>query len=67
MAGGGVEAVMIVMLIWIGVTGNLHSGAAAVIPGFQSMAACEAAMPRVHQFYDGFWYKAQTECADLAH
>lgn len=56
---------MIVMLIWVGVLGNIHSGAAAVIPGFQSLAACQGAMPRVHQFYDGYFYQSQTECVDL--
>lgn len=63
---GVIRKSMYVMLIWVGVVGNLHSGAAAIIPGFASMDACENAMPRVHQFYDGTFYKATIECVSLS-
>lgn len=57
---------LVVMMIWVGVTGSMQSGAAATIQGFPSIAACQAAEPEVHRFYDGTFYKAQTKCADLA-
>lgn len=58
-------ATTFVMLIWVGVSGNIHSGAAATIPGFSSMLTCDNAIPRVKKFYDGYFYTAVIECVQI--
>jgi hypothetical protein len=52
---------MIVMLIFAG--GN-HGGP-AIIQGFATEAACDAARPRVHEVYDRFLASAEITCVTL--
>lgn len=57
---------MIVMLIWVGVSGH---GGPATIQGFESVAACEAARPVVAQGFHtnlGFETRITMNCVELS-
>lgn len=55
--------VLIVMLIW---AGNNTYGGPATIAGFDSVAACERAVPIVKPFYDGALNGMKFQCVELA-
>lgn len=54
-----------VMLIWVGITGNMHAGAAGTIAGFASLEACNENKEIVREFYDGWLYKSTIKCVAL--
>lgn len=55
----------VVMLIWVSISGQMSSGAAATIQGFDSIEACEKAVPAVSSFYDGIFYRVTIKCVKL--
>lgn len=62
--------ITVVMLIWVSVSGQLASGTAATIQGFDSIEACEKASPAVSSFYvsnfyDGIFYRVTIKCVKL--
>lgn len=56
------SATMIVMLIW---AGNQSYGGPATIGGFETLAACERALPVVQEIYRGWIYRGTFKCVEL--